>query len=129
MEIPVTAFAASTMALWLVWLSARVISARGSEGITLGTGENDKLERRVRAQANFSEYVPIALILLMIAELQSANFLLLALCAGLLVFGRLIHGIALSFTEKWIFGRVGGMLATFASIIILAALNLYTLIL
>ncbi|MEM7291699.1 MAG: MAPEG family protein [Pseudomonadota bacterium] len=126
--VPVTTTTAIFLGIWLCWLSARVIRARGTEGISLGAGDNELLERRIRGQANLSEYGPTALILLFLAEFQGANFWALVVLAALLVVGRLIHGIAFSFTDKWVFGRVGGMIMTFTAIMALAFLNIWTMI-
>ena len=123
MPYPVTTITAVILGLWLVWLSVRVIGVRQSEGVSLGVGENEKLERRIRGQGNLSEYAPIALILLFLAEAQGANVWLVGGTAAILIAGRLLHGIAFSFTEKWVFGRLGGMIMTFGAIIILALIN------
>ena len=123
MTYPVTTITAVILGLWLVWLSIRVIGARRSEGVSLGAGENEKLERRIRGQGNLSEYAPITLILLFLAEAQGANVWLVGGSAAILIVGRLFHGIAFSFTERWVFGRLGGMIMTFSAIAILALIN------
>ena len=128
MLFPVTSITASILAIWFIILSARVIRYRGTAKVTLGDGGNEPLTRRIRAQANFSEYVPVALILLFIAEAQGYQTWALSVIAGLLVFGRLIHGYAFSFMEKWVFGRVGGMLATFGAIVLLVVVNVWSVI-
>ena len=125
MLYPVTTVSTLILGLWLFWLSVRVIGARRSEGVGLGAGESDKLERRIRAQGNLSEYAPITLILLFLAEAQSANYWLIVFSAVLLIVGRLIHGIAFSFTDKWVAGRFGGMVMTFVSLVILSLTNLW----
>lgn len=125
MFLPVTTITAIILGLWLVWLSLRVISARQSEGVSLGAGESELLERRIRGQANLSEYGPTGIILLFLAELQGAPVWLVGILAAVLIVGRLIHGIAFSFSEKWVFGRVGGMLMTFSAIGLLALVNVW----
>ncbi len=128
MLYPVTTAAAAILGLWLVVLSYRVIMARRSSGVSLGIGDSEILERRVRAQANFNEYVPMGLILLLVAETQSANAWVILVAAFALVIGRLLHGIAFGFTVKWVFGRFVGMLLTFAALIILIFTNVWLLI-
>jgi uncharacterized membrane protein YecN with MAPEG domain len=59
---------AGLLALWLVVLSLRVIQARRAARVSLGDGGNRALQRAIRGQANFAEYVPIALLLLLILE-------------------------------------------------------------
>jgi len=125
MTLPITSACAAILGLWLIWLSARVIQVRASEKIMMGDDGNNLLMRRSRAQANLSEYAPMGLILLGLAEIQAANFWLVAICGISLVVGRLLHGYALSFTEHFFFGRFYGMNFTFAAIAVLALTNLY----
>ena len=125
MSLPITSVSAAILGLWLIWLAARVIQMRGSEKIMLGDGGNDAFLRRSRAQGNLTEYAPMGLILLGLAEIQTANYWLLLVCAAALVVGRLLHGYALSFTEHFTLGRVSGMILTFTAIAVLALINLY----
>ena len=67
---------------------------------------------------------PITLFLLFLAEAQASNYWMVLIGAVLLVIGRLLHGIAFSFTARWVIGRVGGMIVTFSALIILAINNL-----
>lgn len=57
------------LALLLLFLSASVIAGRVKFKIGLGDGGNETMRRRMRAQANFVEYVPMALILILLVEL------------------------------------------------------------
>ena len=63
----VTAFYAALLAPLFVVLSVRVILFRRGSGSTLGDGGDPVLLRRIRVQANFAEYVPLALILMGLA--------------------------------------------------------------
>lgn len=125
MTLPITSVCAAILGLWLVWLSARVIQLRGSENVSINDKGSETFIRRSRAQGNLSEYAPIGLILLALAELQALNFWFVLGCGAALVIGRLLHGYALSFTEKFVFGRLAGMILTFGAIGVLALANLY----
>lgn len=109
---------AALLALLFVLLSVRVIGARRSGGIALGVAGDAGLERRVRVQANFAEYVPLALLLLAMAELRgvSAAFLLHPLCLCLLL-GRLAHAWGVSRTPENYRYRVAGMAGTLTAIV------------
>ncbi len=99
MSIAVTALYAGLLGLWFLVLSARVILQRRAASISLGHGTDRTLERRVRGHGNFAEYVPLALVLLALLEMQGAALWMVhALGASLLV-ARLLHGYALSFTD------------------------------
>lgn len=128
MAIPITILSACALGLLLVVLSLRVINIRRSQKISLGSGENDLLERRIRAQGNLAEYGPIGLILIGAAEIQMANPFLLGVGASAFVMGRLLHGYALGFKDKAMRPRVTGMLLTLFSILGLVGLNLIYLL-
>ncbi|MEM9278908.1 MAG: MAPEG family protein, partial [Pseudomonadota bacterium] len=85
--VPVTTIAATVLGVWLVILSLRVISQRRTASVSLGDGGDENLSRRIRAQANLSEYAPTGLILLLLAELQGTQLWWLVICASLLVLG------------------------------------------
>jgi len=111
-------------AVLFVLLSINVIGARRKHKVGLGTGRNKSVERAMRVHANFAEYVPFALLLIALLELNKSNSLLLmGLCSVLLV-GRLVHAYGVSMeNERFVF-RVSGMTMTFAVILIAALANL-----
>lgn len=119
----ITLLYAGALALWFLALSYRVVQKRG-HGISLGDGGDAEMLRRIRGHGNFAEYVPF--ILLMIGMLEWAGFnawVIHALGATLLL-ARLLHGVALSFTEKWSFGRFYGTLLTFTLLAVCGVLCL-----
>ena len=59
----VTSLIASVLTIFFVKLSFAVIALRRKNRVALGTGGQEELERAIRAQGNFAEYVPISLIL------------------------------------------------------------------
>ncbi len=59
--------------------------------MAIGAGGEPAIERAARVQANFSEYVPIALILLLLAEIQGGSPLVLHAIGLALVVGRAAH--------------------------------------
>ena len=97
MNVPfVVPFYAAIFALLYVGLTIRVIALRNATRVSLGSGGDPTLERAIRIHANFIEYVPLALILLIAMEMQhSSRYLLHILCLLLLV-ARICHFIALS---------------------------------
>jgi uncharacterized membrane protein YecN with MAPEG domain len=58
----ITTLIACILAALFLRLSFGVIRLRRHHKVGLGSGGVDDLERAIRAQANFAEYVPIALI-------------------------------------------------------------------
>ena len=88
----VTMITAGLLGLLLVFLGCYVIAGRVSFKIGLGDGGNAAMIRRMRAQANFVEYVPIALILIALMENATIgpHWLLVTLAAALVI-ARLWH--------------------------------------
>ncbi len=119
--ITITSLYAGLCALLFVVISLRVIFVRRANRVSLGTGGNDVLERRMRAQGNAAEYMPIALILLVAAELGGAPDLLLHAFGAVFLLGRMMHAYAFSFTDGHMGFRVSGMHLTIWPIMIMAS--------
>lgn len=122
MTFSVTTMTAGILGLLFFVLSWRVIRARQ----TLSRLENGEqiLERRIRGHGNFSEYVPICLILLGLAEASGASLIVLWTGAATLILARVLHGYAFAFSDHSPIGRVGGTALTLISLISLAVINL-----
>jgi len=97
MNVPfVVPFYAGIFALIYIFLSIRVIALRYEKRVSLGSGGDPALERAIRTHANFIEYVPLALILLIAMEMQHSSRYLLHLLCLLLLIGRICHFLGLS---------------------------------
>lgn len=124
--LPVTLLYGGSLGLWFLVLSFRVVSGRTVPGgPSLGDGGDPAMLRRIRAHANFAEYVPLVLVLLAGLELSGLPRLLLHTVGGMLLAGRLLHGFALAYTEKFAFGRMAGMILTFGALLIASLAALY----
>ena len=64
----VTAIAAAVLGLIFAALSGWVIAGRLSTGVLHGDGGEETMNRRMRAHANFIEYVPLILLLVALLE-------------------------------------------------------------
>lgn len=107
---------AAVLALVYIALSARVIEGRRQYRINLGDGANDDMERRIRAHGNFAEYVPLALLLLLMDELRGLSPLLLHLLCLSLLGGRVSHAWGVARREHDFRFRVGGVALTLTTI-------------
>jgi len=123
MPVTVTPIYAIALALLFVWLSARVIFARRSANVGLGDGENEDLTRRIRAQGNCAEYAPLGIILILTAELQGIGPIWLHAAGLLLLAGRVLHGIGMTFPYGRFKTRVPGMALTFSAFFMAVGLN------
>lgn len=111
--MPITLLYAGVLSIFFLVLSARIVQMRRSGGPSLGDGGNPVMLRRIRAHANFSEYVPFILLMLGFLEASHLNAYLLHGFGITLLIARLLHGYALSFTESFEFGRASGTALTF----------------
>jgi uncharacterized membrane protein YecN with MAPEG domain len=125
MSLTITGLYAGLLGFVFLYLSVQVIKVRKKHSISLGDGNNEALQKAMRAHANFSEYTPICLVLLLIAELNSQAGIFLHVCGILLVYGRIAHAYGLVKVTGVSRGRISGMLATFAALIALTLWNLY----
>ncbi len=87
----VTLIIAAAMGLLNIWLGVRVSRVRGTQKVMVGHGGVPVVEARMRAHANFNEYVPIALILMLLIELNIGASRWLWAAGALLVVARVLH--------------------------------------
>lgn len=95
MPLITTALYALVLALIGSYLAFRAGSLRGKTGISIFYGDNQQLALEMRRHANFTEHVPLALILMAILELNGATGWLLHVSGVLLVVSRVVHPIGL----------------------------------
>jgi hypothetical protein len=120
----VTSIIAAVLTIIFVKLSFSVISLRKKNRVGLGSGGHEDLERAIRAQGNFAEYVPFGIVLIACLELNGAPWWLVALPGITLIIGRLIHAVGINVPPPDFSKRVLGMMFTFGTLITLALLNL-----
>ncbi|MGQ3891969.1 MAPEG family protein [Legionella sp. CNM-4043-24] len=124
---PVTSICSSLLALAYIYLSVKVVSLRHRHRVSIGDKGHHDLNLAIRAHGNFAEYVPITLILLLCAEANSVNVILLSVLALIFMLGRLSHAYTFLADRKDFLFRVIGMMLTFTAITVLSALNLISM--
>ena len=118
-NLPLASTFASLFTLFYLFLSFRIGYLRGSPVMKLifKMGEEIteiKLQRNIRAHGNFSEYVPIFLVLLLVIEtLGQSDFDYLLTTCLIFSYGRLAHAICFAFYDSSPFLRISGMLCTY----------------
>lgn len=120
----VTSIIASVLTIIFIKLSFAVIGLRRKNKVGLGSGGHEDLERAIRAQGNFAEYVPFGITLLACLELNGAPLLLVAILGITLITGRMIHAKGINEPSPNFSKRVLGMKFTFYTLITLVVLNL-----
>lgn len=95
MQVPVVALYGALNAIFNVFLANNVSTVRRKEKVGLGLGSSKDLETAVRVHANNAEFVPLALVMLLIAELMGGSSLVLHCLGGTLLVARVLHAIGL----------------------------------
>lgn len=123
-DLTITALYASLLALVFLGLSFNIIRLRFKLKVGVGDGGERMLTKSIRVHGNFSEYIPLALILLASYELSSANTVWLHGLGATLLIGRILHAIGLSKSIGPSVLRIVGMSSTFVVLFILAIENI-----
>jgi len=122
--LPITAFYAVVLALLLLFLASAVVKARRRHKAGLGHDHKAVLLAG-RVHGNATEYVPILLILMALAELNGANYIMLHGLGGLIVIARLLHAWGLKEGRgAYHVGRFWGTALTWLAIIAACIFNL-----
>jgi hypothetical protein len=122
---PVSFLYAGLLGLLLIVLSTQVVLARRRFRVRLGTGTEEGMQQAVRVQANFVEYVPFAVLLLVLAELTGLPGPAVHGAGILLVASRVLHAVGLSRSPGVSFGRFYGTVGTWLTIVALSVWLLY----
>ncbi len=118
-----TAFYAALFALLYVGLSSWVVAGRLRADVLHGDGGNPDLEKRIRAQGNFGEYVPLALLLVALLEASGGSPTLVRGLLIVLLAARVLHPFGMfapKNSPRQFACRGGGILATFAVVAVAA---------
>lgn len=119
--MPVTPLYAALLGLMFVALSVRTIRLRRRYRVAIGDGRNTLLQRAMRVNANFAEYVPLTLLLVWFVELHDGPRLHVHALGIALLCGRLLHAWGVSQERENFRYRTAGMMLTF-SVMITASL-------
>jgi uncharacterized membrane protein YecN with MAPEG domain len=112
-------------ALLVVVLSARVVLGRRSLGVSLGDGGQKELLKRIRAQANAIEYLPLALLLLISLEWNQTLPVILHAFGIVLILARVAHAWGLSVSGGTSPGRFIGTGVTWTAMVAMALLLIW----
>lgn len=123
--LPMVAFYAAINAFIMLVLGMLVVRARVKTRTEIGDGGNPAMVGPLRAHANNTEYVPMAIVLMMIAYALGAGVYVIHAIGGTLTLGRLLHAFGLSRNVGTSMPRFLGMVLTWLSYIIAIAVILW----
>lgn len=98
---------------------------RSQYRIAYGDGGFYELQTAIRVHGNAVEYIPMAVILLIMMEMNGAESWMVHICGAMLIAGRLLHVYGLYHRE--IQCRRSGMSATYISMFLMIMINIYYL--
>jgi len=116
-SIQITSIYAALLGLIFAVITLRVAQQRYAKKQSLGDGGDKQFSKLIRGHGNFAETVPLALILLVLLELQGASAILLHILGIALVIGRVMHYLQLTGAIKPLVFRSAGMVLTLTAII------------
>lgn len=112
----ITPIYVALFALLLIVLSVRTIRSRVRAQVAVGPGDDAELLRAMRVQANFCEYIPMALIAMFFTEALWGSTPWIHLLGGTLLIGRLSHAFGVAQVKENLRFRQFGMAITFTVI-------------
>lgn len=118
----ITVFYAAILGLIHASLTMYVVFGRWRYLVSLGDGDESGMQRRIRAHGNFTEIVPISLILLYLGEqhvfVQRASWV--HAFGAMIVIGRLLHVIGITRKRSVNKLRQSGMVLNLSAITLLS---------
>lgn len=115
---PMVALYAALNALIMLMLGILVVRARVRTRTEIGPGDDPRMMGAVRAHGNNTEYVPVALLLMLILLPLQASIFVIHAIGGTLTVGRILHAIGLSRSVGTSLPRLLGMTLTWISYLI-----------
>ena len=123
-QIETTLFFAAIFGILHVIFTLRVGGYRFRSKISLGDGGDKELRNRIRAHGNFIENVPIALLLLLLNDLNGLPVNTLVILGSVLLVSRILHYVMIVSRSLPMVFRPISMLGTLGTILVSAILLL-----
>jgi uncharacterized protein len=95
MNFPITSLYVLPLIPIFMLLFIRVSSRRTEVKASIGDANDTALHERIRHHGNFVEWVPLILILMLLAEANGGNSIALHTAGGFMVLGRVLHPFGL----------------------------------
>lgn len=118
----VTALYTGILGILLIILSALVIRGRFKYQAGVGDNGNEAMQRCIRVQGNFVEYVPVAILLMMMCEMSGTQAQTIHYLGIGLVVSRILHAVGLTCSSGPTPPRFLGTIGTFLLILIMSTM-------
>jgi uncharacterized protein len=113
----ITSIYVAVLAIIMIGLSSYVSAQRGKAKVSILDGGNAELQLRMRRHGNFVENVPMALVLMLVAEIDGVGVNWIHAAGILLVVGRILHAIGLRADKVTPLRLAGGLSTTLANLL------------
>ncbi|SFS11220.1 MAPEG family protein [Sphingomonas jatrophae] len=120
MILPIALTTAGAATILNLWLAGRISQLRIARKIMIGDGGDPAMVARIRAQGNFVEYAPFAVLLIGLIEFARGTSLPLWLLAIAFLLARLAHPLGMDRPAPNPL-RAGGILVSWLVLLALAA--------
>ncbi len=120
----ITPLYAGLCGILLLALSSRVVNGRRVHKVGLGDGGSEELQRLIRVQANFVEYTPMILVLILLVELNNNSATVVHGLGIALVVSRVLHAVGLTSSAGATLPRFIGTLGTWLTLAIASSILL-----
>ena len=120
-----TMLIAAIAAVLHVIFTLRVGGYRFSSNISLGDGGDKELLNRIRGHGNFVEQVPIALVLLLLNDLNGLSDTAMYSLGGVLLVSRIVHYLMIIIRSPPMVLRPLSMIGTLGTILVSAFLLVF----
>jgi uncharacterized membrane protein YecN with MAPEG domain len=87
----ITALYGALNAILNIYLAYNVSTARKKHGVSVGLGDSPELLVASRIHSNNAEFVPLAIVMMLLAEMLGGHSAILHTCGGLLLLARVLH--------------------------------------
>lgn len=125
MAVPITLYYAAALGLLLVILTYNVLYHRVRASVEHFGEDAPHAERIARVHANFTEYAPLGLGLLIVLEWSGAPAAIVHVAGGLFVAARYLHAYGYTKHELASFGRIVGIQSTLLALSFMSAAAIY----
>lgn len=104
----ITGLYVGTLAIMMALLVVNVVRKRFKNRVGLGDGGVDELQQAIRIHGNFTEMVPMILIIMVLFEILKFSPFLIHVFGIVLILSRVLHYMGVSKTPYSSKGRVAG---------------------
>ncbi|AXX98234.1 MAPEG family protein [Profundibacter amoris] len=126
MTLQITPIYAVPLAVLMLILWVNVTKTRATKGISIGDAGDIALHEKIRRHGNFIEWVPIVLLMMLMAELRGVGGMWLHIAGILLVVSRALHPLGLKADAPKHPLRIVGNTGSFFALVICVAGIVYS---